>query len=132
MQHKPKDIITLFHKASSPSSVRVATLLKQISANASESATEDQASDHSAQSNPPRDEFELNITEDAPTPDQLQTILEYVGGTSISSIVKGATSPADALKKFKQNQENFQRPVVCTDPLHYETEGLMATGRGLE
>ena len=88
-------------------------MLKQVSANASESATEDQASDHSAQTNSPRSEFELNITEDAPTPDQLQTILEYVGSSGICAIVKGATSLTDAQKKFKQNQESFQRPVVC-------------------
>lgn len=111
-QHKTKDIVTLFHKASSPASVRVASLLKQTSANATEHATEDQASDHSAQTDPHRAEFELNITEDAPTPDQLQTILEYVGKPAIPSIVKGASSESEAMKLFKKSAENFQRPVV--------------------
>jgi hypothetical protein len=97
--------------------VRVATLLKQISANASEPATEDQASDHSGQTKPQRSEFDLNITEDPPTPDQLQTILDYVGQTGVSSLVKGATSPTDALKKFKQSHDAFQRPVVSSWPL---------------
>lgn len=111
-QHKTKDIVTLFHKASSPASVRVATLLKQASANATEHATEDQASDHSAQTAPHRAEFELNITEDPPTPDQLQTILEYVGKPAISTVVKGASNETEALKIFKQSAEAFQRPVV--------------------
>ncbi|EOO01688.1 putative duf1687 domain containing protein [Phaeoacremonium minimum UCRPA7] len=110
--HKPKDIVTLFHKASSPASMRVVTLLKQASATATEHATEDQASDHTAQSDSSRAEFDLNITEDPPTADQLQTILEYVGKPRISSIVKGATTENEALKKFKESAENFQRPVV--------------------
>lgn len=92
--------------------MRVATLLKQASANASESATEDQASDHSAQTHPARAEFELNITEDPPTSDQVQTILEYVGRPNIGSIIKGASSNDEALRLFKQNAESFQRPVV--------------------
>lgn len=92
--------------------MRVANLLKQASANATEHATEDQASDHSAQTAPHRAEFELNITEDPPTPDQLQTILQYVGKPAISSVVKGASSESEALKIFKQSAEAFQRPVV--------------------
>lgn len=92
--------------------MRVASLLKQTSANATEHATEDQASDHTAQTNPHRAEFELNITEDPPTSDQLQTILEYVGKPAIPSIVKGASSESEAMKLFKQSAENFQRPVV--------------------
>ncbi|OTA56804.1 DUF1687-domain-containing protein [Hypoxylon sp. EC38] len=112
--HKTLDIITLFHKAGSPASTRVANLLKQVSANASETATEDQASDHSPQTHPKRSrqEFELNITEDPPTADQLKTILEYVGKNRISSIVKGATTENEALKKFNENKESFKRPVV--------------------
>lgn len=116
-QHKTKDIVTLFHKASSPASVRVASALKQASANATEHATEDQASDHSAQTAADRDEFELNITEDPPTPDQLQTILQYVGKPAISSIIKGAATESEAMKLFKQSAENFQRPVVCAVPV---------------
>ncbi|KAI0019055.1 DUF1687-domain-containing protein [Xylariomycetidae sp. FL0641] len=112
--HKPVDIVTLFHKSGSPASVRAATLLKQISANATEAATEDQASDHSHQTHPhrQRQEFDLNITEDPPTPDQLQTILEYVGKSKISEIIQGASTPNEALKKFKENSENFKRPVI--------------------
>ncbi|KAK2037805.1 DUF1687-domain-containing protein [Colletotrichum caudatum] len=112
--HKTLDIVTLFHKASSPASVRVANILKQVSANATAGATEDQASDHSVQTNPKtsRAEFELNITEDPPTADQVKTILEYVGQSRISSIIKGASTEQDALRKFQQNSESFQRPVT--------------------
>ncbi|KAF4441351.1 fatty acid desaturase [Fusarium austroafricanum] len=110
--HKTLDIVTVFHKASSPASVRVANLLKQVSANATSGATLDQASDHSAQTAPIRDQFELNITEDPPTDDQVKTILEYVGTSGISNVIKGANSEKDALRKFKESKENFIRPVV--------------------
>ncbi|UKZ55405.1 hypothetical protein TrVGV298_009228 [Trichoderma virens] len=90
--HKTLDIITLFHKASSPASVRVSNLLKQASTSAQKSATQD--------SEARRDPFELNITEDAPTVDQVQTILE------------GARDDKDALKKFKENKENLLRPLT--------------------
>ncbi|KAH8885757.1 DUF1687-domain-containing protein [Thozetella sp. PMI_491] len=107
--HKTKDIVTLFHKASSPASVRVATLLKQASANATATSTEDQASSPQTKA---RQEFELNITEDAPTADQIQTILGYVGPSRISTIIKGANSENEALRKFRESADNFQRPVT--------------------
>ncbi|KAL9637317.1 MAG: hypothetical protein Q9204_001921, partial [Flavoplaca sp. TL-2023a] len=111
--HKSLDVITLFHKASSPASIRAQTLLKQISAHASESATEDQATDHTQQNKFQRTEFELNVTEDPPTSDQLRTILEYVGSGAgrAGQIVEGATSEADAVTKLKENPDSFQRPV---------------------
>lgn len=112
-QHKTLDIVTVFHKASSPASVRVANLLKQVSANASSGATLDQASDHSAQTTPIREQFELNITEDPPTDDQVKTILEYVGTSGIPKVISGANTEKDALRKFKESKENFIRPVVC-------------------
>ncbi|KAK0105974.1 hypothetical protein ONS95_004483 [Cadophora gregata] len=110
--YKPLNVITLFHKASSPASLRVYTLLKQASAIAGEHATEDQASDHSHQTLPRREEFELNITEDPPTPEQLKSILKYIGTQRASRIVKGAKNKADAMKKLKENAENFQKPVT--------------------
>ncbi|RSL73222.1 hypothetical protein CEP54_000542 [Fusarium duplospermum] len=106
--HKTLDIVTVFHKASSPASVRVANLLKQVSANATAGATLDQASE----TKPAREQFELNVTEDPPTDDQVKTILEYVGTSGISNIIKGANNEKDALKKFKESKENFLRPVV--------------------
>src|ERR1700712_6105261 len=112
-QHKTKDVITLFHKASAPASVRVQTLLKQASANASEHATEDQASDHSEQSHPHRAEFELEVTEEAPTEDQLKSILEYIGIQKAGSVIRGAKDEADAMRKLKQSGDNVERPIVC-------------------
>lgn len=111
-KRKTLDIITVFHKPSNPASTRVANLLKQVSANAQAEATIDQASDHSAQTNTPRDDFELNITEDPPTQDQVQTILGYVGKSGIGNVIKGARDEKEALEKFKQSSENFRRPMV--------------------
>ncbi|KAI0120676.1 thioredoxin-like protein [Xylariales sp. AK1849] len=109
---KTKDIITVFHKASSPASIRVTTLLKQVSANASEPATEDQASDHSHQTHARREEFDLDVTEEAPTTDQLQSILEYVGTSKIGSVIAGAKTDSEAMKKFRESSDAFKRPVV--------------------
>ncbi|KAH6630443.1 thioredoxin-like protein [Chaetomium sp. MPI-SDFR-AT-0129] len=112
--HKTLDMITLFHKASSPASVRLAAALRQASAVASETSTADQASDHSAQTKEAtsRPEFQLEVTETPPTADQLRTILGYVGGDRISTLVKGATDEQEALRKYAENVENLQRPVV--------------------
>jgi hypothetical protein len=104
-QHKPLDIITLFHKAGSPASARVIAALRK----ASEAAAESSAANSSG-----RSEFQLDITEAPPTPDQLQTILGYVGRQGIPSVVTGANDEAEAMKKFKENVENFRRPVVCS------------------
>ncbi|KAI1815413.1 DUF1687-domain-containing protein [Poronia punctata] len=109
---KTLDIITLFHKAGLPASMRAATVLRQASANATEAATEDQASDHSAQTNPKRAEFELDINEHPPTPDQLKTILEYAGKNKIGSIVEGSQTLNEALKKYKETPESFRYPVI--------------------
>lgn len=54
-----KDVITLFHNAKNPASVRVYTLLKQANATAVAHATEDQASSHDKQSKLERTEFQL-------------------------------------------------------------------------
>lgn len=93
--------------------MRVQTLLKQASANASEHATEDQASDHSEQSHPHRAEFELEVTEEAPTEDQLKSILEYIGIQNAGSVIRGAKDEADAMRKLKQSGDNVERPIVC-------------------
>lgn len=105
-------MVTLFHKPSSPASLRAHALLKQLSAAATEFATEDQASDHSLQTLSKRQEFELEVTEEPPTTDQLTSILEYVGTAGISSIVKNAQSQPDALKRVKEHSDNLLRPIV--------------------
>lgn len=116
MQHKTLDIVTLFHKPSSAASVRVANALKQISANATSSATEDQASDHTPQTNAKRQQlqqFELDITDKTPTTDQLKTILDYIGKANIHTVIEGATTHNEAMKRFIASPETtFKRPVV--------------------
>jgi hypothetical protein len=109
---KTLDTITLFHKASSPASVKVANLMKQVSANASVTATHDEASDNSGKTKVTRDPFELNITEDLPTMDQVQTILGYVGTGGVSKVIKGASNEQEALKLFKEGRDKFHRPMV--------------------
>jgi arsenate reductase-like glutaredoxin family protein len=54
----------------------------------------------------------LEITEAAPTPDQLKNIFEYLGAGKAAQLVKGASTQSDALRKVKEDGENFQRPVV--------------------
>lgn len=112
MQHKSLDTITLFHRPSLSSSTRVLTLLKQASAQASETATEDQASDHTHQNKIQRSEFELNVTEEPPTTDQLRSILEYVGGSRAKDVVEGARNEADAIKTLAQDPSKFRAPIV--------------------
>ena len=111
-QHKTLDVITLFHRPSVPSSIRVLTQLKQISAHASETATEDQATDHTHQNKLQRTQFELNVTEDPPTSDQVRTILEYVGERKASQLVDGARDAQDAMRKLKEDSRRFKVPVV--------------------
>lgn len=92
--------------------MRVNTLLKQISAESKETATEDQASAHPIKS-VKHPEFDLEVTEEAPTPDQFRSILEYLGGASkAGTLIKGARDENDALKKLAANGDAFERPVV--------------------
>ncbi|KAK4934933.1 hypothetical protein LTR28_010490 [Elasticomyces elasticus] len=107
-----KNVITLFHAPHVQSSIRVHTMLKQAAATAQSHATEDQASSHGQQSKSERTEFNLDVTEEPPTPDQLNSILEYLGPGNAGLVVKDASSSGDALSKLKQNGSTFQRPVV--------------------
>lgn len=107
-------MVTLFHSPEVAASNRMLALMKQGSAAAAETATQDQASDHSAQnsSRPARDLFDIEVTESAPTEDQLRSILEYVGDAKVGDIVQGATSVSDAVKRLAADQKAFKRPVV--------------------
>lgn len=124
-QSKTLDPVTLFHSPSLASSTRALTILKQASTAASETATEDQASDYSSHAKQQRGDFELEVTTDLPTSDQLRSILDYISPTSgvggqgekstyrVSEIIRGARDAEDALKLFKEDKESFIRPVVC-------------------
>lgn len=111
-QHKPIDVITLFHSPARPGSTRVLNLLKKISAEASEPPQQTQIPDHNEQSKVQREDFELDITEQPPTGDQLRTILEYVGARRAGDLVKGAKGEGEAMRRLTENGESFTRPVV--------------------
>lgn len=59
-----------------------------------------------------RTEFELNVTEEPPTSDQLRTILEYIGERKASEVINGAKDTDDAIQKLKENTKRFRAPVV--------------------
>jgi hypothetical protein len=110
-------VITLFHKPSVSVSTRVLNILRTASATAGETATIDQASDHSHHSENQRGEFQLDVTEAPPTSDQLRNIIDYLAekGVKPSAVVQGAKDKADALKKLKEDAEGaFIRPVVSS------------------
>ncbi|KAJ5180106.1 hypothetical protein N7492_003316 [Penicillium capsulatum] len=121
---KTLDPVTLFHSPSLASSTRALNILKQASTAASETATEDQASDYSSHAKQQRGEFTLEVTTEAPTTDQLRSIMDYISPTSgvggqgekstyrISELVQGAKDAEDALKKLKENKDSFIRPVT--------------------
>jgi hypothetical protein len=52
------------------------------------------------------------IQEGAPTQDQVNSILEYLGPSNAGSVIKDATGTSDALRKFKANENSFQRPIT--------------------
>lgn len=121
---KTLDPITLFHSPSISASTRTLNILKQASAQATSSATEDQASDHSAHAKQQRGQFELEITTDNPTTDQLRSILDYISPTSgtggqgnketyaVSELIRDAKDAEDAIKRFKADGNSFVKPVT--------------------
>ncbi|KAK5014708.1 hypothetical protein LTR16_003726 [Cryomyces antarcticus] len=72
----------------------------------------DQAGDHAQHSKTERTNFELEVTEDPPTGDQLRSMLDYLGSGGVAKVVKGASNQAEALKKVQEDGSNFIRPVV--------------------
>lgn len=93
--------------------MRAHTILKQANAQSVATATEDQASSHNAQNKAERTEFELEVTEEPPTADQLKSIVEYLGGSSaIGRVIEGAKDETDALRRLKADANTFQRPLV--------------------
>ncbi|KAI7531859.1 hypothetical protein KC343_g19649 [Hortaea werneckii] len=92
--------------------MRAHAILKQAAATAQSSATEDQASDHDNQSRLQRTDFNLDVQETPPTPDQLTSILDYLGPSKAGTVVEEATGTSDALRKFNAKQQAFQRPVT--------------------
>lgn len=111
---KTLDPITLFHSPSAPASQNALKTLQR--ALAAAEAGEPQTTK--------RGEFQLEVTTEAPTTDQLRNILDYVtadpagAGSNrvvygVEQVVKGARDAEDALKKFKENgAQGIVRPIV--------------------
>ncbi|KAJ2904900.1 hypothetical protein MKZ38_006941 [Zalerion maritima] len=97
---KTLDVVTLFHKATSPGSLKVLATLKDAAAKATANTGV-------------RDQFKLDVTESPPTLDQLQCIIEYMKQPKPeSAVIRGANNTEEAFKKFKETPNSFQRPVV--------------------
>ena len=111
LQHKTLDVITLFHRPALAPSTRALNLLKQLSAQSSTTATEDQAADHAHQ-NRVRADWELNVTEDAPTGDQVRSILEFVGEAKAGQVVEGAMDAKEAMRRVAEDAKRFKPPIV--------------------
>ncbi|BAE62798.1 thioredoxin-like protein [Aspergillus flavus] len=111
---KTLDPITLFHSPSAPASQNALKTLQR--ALAAAEAGEPQTTK--------RGEFQLEVTTEAPTTDQLRNILDYVtadpagAGSNrvvygVEQVVKGARDAEDALKKFKENgAQGIVRPIT--------------------
>jgi len=112
LQNGVKNAITLFHQPNNSASTRVLTLLKQANATSTTTATEDQASSHHSHSSAQMDEFELEVTEQAPTSDQLRSILEFVGDGSEGKVIEGAVDAADAQRRLRQSLDALKRPLT--------------------
>jgi hypothetical protein len=124
--------VTLFHKPSNPASTRILTLLRQTSATANTTATEDQASDHDAHSNAQivHAPFDLDVVEGPPTDDQLRNIIQYVGERNADSVVPGAEGAADAARRLRKDMNAFRRPLVSVLPASEDYAD--GSGGGLE
>ncbi|KAI5846062.1 thioredoxin-like protein [Tricharina praecox] len=103
--HKTLDVLTLFHSPSNPQSAKVLNLLKSASAH---------ATDSSITGKNPTASFELDVIEapTVPTPDQLRSILEFIGPNKIGDIVKGAKSESEAVRMLKQGGEVSSEKVL--------------------
>jgi hypothetical protein len=87
-------------------------MLKQANANTATTAKEDQISSHDSNSAAQKKEFALDVTEQAPTSDQLRSILEFAGEEKVGSIVEGASDVADAQRRVRLDLSTLKRPLV--------------------
>ena len=52
------------------------------------------------------------VHEGPPTPDQLSSILEYLGPSKAGSVIKEATGVSDAMRRFGKDAKVFVSPVI--------------------
>ncbi|EGD85058.1 hypothetical protein H112_08784 [Trichophyton rubrum D6] len=115
--HKTLDIITLFHKPTLASSTKALSVLQRASTAIKEGTATSPSGSLLRNS-----DFELNVTEEPPTTDQLKLIMDYMTSSPLASggigvgkpgdLVSGATDRSDAVKRLKENGDSFIRPVV--------------------
>ncbi|KAK9468860.1 thioredoxin-like protein [Lipomyces arxii] len=89
-----RSVVTLFHSPTSSASRRALQALKQ-SAPLLEKAR-----------------YKLDVTEAAPTADQLKTIVQYLGPEKVSAIVDGASTLREAYSITAQSPDSVLRPIV--------------------
>ena len=70
-------------------------------------------------------DYDLDIQEEAPTGDQLKSILQYAGPGKAGTIVQGARDLTDAMEKVKRDGGLFNRPLVCCLKLKIAVHLLM-------
>lgn len=87
-------------------------MLKQASAQATETTIETQESNHANKSKMQRSPFELNVTETPPTKDQLRNILDYVGIHKAHLMINAKKDKEDLIKKLSRDPSLFLPPVV--------------------
>ncbi|TGZ85391.1 hypothetical protein EX30DRAFT_337756 [Ascodesmis nigricans] len=98
------DVLTLFHAPKRADSTKILNTLRAAKETAEDSDT--------------LPSFEIEVIEApaVPTATQLKTILEYVGGHKVGSIVKGASSEKHAVKLLEEggeiSSERLLRPLL--------------------
>ena len=116
MQHGPKTVVTLFHSPNVPASARILRQLEAAKAEAQAAASSASKAASAASKEPfqklPQAPFELEITEAAPTKDQLRSILGYLGNHNAGQVVAGANDSDDALYRMDKGVAQFQTPIV--------------------
>lgn len=129
-QHKPQNLITLFHNPHSASSIRIHSLLKSLNSPSptNPSSSSPPAASSSPSTSPP---FKLDVQTAPPTPSQATSIWEFLQAAgsnhALGELVKGAKSVGDLErllgveveeggkgegKTGGENGDRFVRPVV--------------------
>jgi hypothetical protein len=66
-----------------------------------------------SESQPAAQTFSLEVTEEAPTSDQLRSIISFVGPEKLQQVVGGAKGEGDALARLKsEGVAAVRRPLV--------------------
>ncbi|KAL0636043.1 hypothetical protein Q9L58_004949 [Maublancomyces gigas] len=105
--HKTLDVLTLFHAPASAPSRRILDILETASVAGS-----------SANDSKKKLAFELEVVEAplVPTPDQLRSILDFVGENKVGIILKGSGGKRDAMKALEMAgpgiSERVLRPLL--------------------